>query len=292
MTKKLSQSSSISAALIWSESLLKISSDSAKTDSRLLMGFCLSKPLSYILTWPEKKLSRHEILCFEKYVQQRIAGEPIAYITGVKDFWTLSLKVNSDTLIPRPETELLVEHALTKLQQNPDARELLDLGTGSGAIALSLASELTHCHILATDFSEAALNVAEENAALNSIENISFLQSDWGVDIPLQKFDLIVSNPPYINENDPHLKRGDLRYEPECALWAKNEGFAAIESIVKYAVLHLNNNCWLLLEHGFTQGKKVRLMMVAEGFENVASEKDLSGHERITSGCFYRKVND
>lgn len=268
----------------------------AGVDARFLLQHSLQKPYSYLLTWPEKVLSKEEYAHFFALLQRRLAGEPVAYITGHREFWTLDLKVTHDTLIPRPETELLVEIALAKLKITAAVpstknvkgirRSILDLGTGSGAIALALASEVNAADILATDFSEAALNVAKENAYLNNISNISFLKSNWGESIPEQKFNLIVSNPPYVAENDPHLQKGDLRFEPSGALWADKNGFAAIEQVIDYAGVHLYSGGWLVIEHGFEQSETVHQIMEKNNFHNISSSRDLAGHERISSGCY------
>ncbi len=268
----------------------------AGVDARFLLQHSLQKPYSYLLTWPEKVLSKAEADKFFTLVQRRLSGEPVAYITGHREFWTLDLKVTPDTLIPRSETELLVEIALNKLKNlgsktftdNPEKKpvSILDLGTGSGAIALALASEIKSAQVLATDFSASALNIARENAELNHISNILFLQSDWGKSIPEQQFNLIVSNPPYVAENDPHLQKGDLRFEPAGALWSDNNGFAAINQVIYYAGEHLHPGGWLVIEHGFEQAETVRQIMEKNNFHNISSSRDIAGHERITTACY------
>ncbi len=273
----------------------------AAVDARILLQHTLQKPYSFLLTWPEKLLSKKKYLHFSSLLQRRLNGEPVAYITGHREFWTLDLKVTEDTLIPRPETELLVEIALTKLKSskvntftgngNGKSISILDLGTGSGAIALALASEVKSAEVLATDFSQAALNIARENARLNQISNISFLQSDWGESIPAKKFNLIVSNPPYVAENDPHLQKGDLRFEPACALWTGENGLAAIYEVINYARKYLYSESWLVLEHGFEQAEIVSQMMKKNQFSAVESHKDIAGHRRITSGMIGIKVS-
>jgi len=220
---------------------------------------------------------------FESLLERRHAGEPVAYLTGHRGFWTLDLQVTPDTLIPRAETELLVELALARL---PSDRmlQVADLGTGSGAIALALARERPRARVLATDASPAALAVARDNAAALGITNIAFACGDWCAPLNDRRFDLIASNPPYISTDDPHLSRGDLRHEPPAALASGTDGLDAIRAIVAAAPLHLVAGGWLLLEHGLAQGAAVRALLQRGGFIEVRTDRDLEGRERVSSG--------
>ncbi len=254
----------------------------AEIDARILLQFCLQKPHSYLLTWPEKQLNLSQQNCFESVLKRRLKGEPIAYITGHREFWSMNLKVTADTLIPRPETELLVELAVASLSN--DCCNVLDMGTGSGAIALAIASEKPNCQVLASDISEAALIVARENARSLSLSNVNFIQSDWGKSIPQQKFNLIVSNPPYIETNDSHLQQGDLRFEPSIALSAKGNGLADLQTVVDYAKQNLKSSGKLLMEHGFEQHRSVKKLLNQAGFKKVEGWRDIFGNYRVTGG--------
>ncbi|HAD08034.1 MAG TPA: peptide chain release factor N(5)-glutamine methyltransferase [Porticoccaceae bacterium] len=209
-------------------------------------------------------------------------GEPIAYLTGLQDFWSLSLEVNTSTLIPRPETELLVETSL-ELIDLQDAR-VLDLGTGTGAVALALAKERPGWEVLAVDVVLEAVALAERNRCRHGLDNVSVMESNWFAGLAGRRFDLIVSNPPYIEPDDPHLLQGDVRFEPRSALVAKNRGFSALETIASGASAYLKAGGWLLLEHGFDQAKTVRALLRASGFVEVASRRDNQGHERVSHG--------
>src|SRR5690606_4258090 len=214
----------------------------------------------------------------------RAAGEPVAYLTGRRGFWTLDLAVTPDTLIPRPETELLVEQALQRLGSEAEAR-VADLGTGSGAIALAIAAERPLARVAAVDRSAGALAVARANALAHGLEGrVEFLAGDWFAPLQGRRFDLVVSNPPYIAEGDPHLARGDLRYEPAPALASGPDGLDAIRTIVAAAPRHLLPGGWLLLEHGFDQGAAVRGLLEARGFAEVATVPDLEGRDRVSLG--------
>ena len=209
-------------------------------------------------------------------------GEPVAYILGSRDFWMLTLRVNRHVLIPRPETELLVETALA-LVTTPEA-SIADLGTGSGAIALAIASERPVWKILATDMSGDALTVASDNASQLNIVNVEFRQGSWCDALPPQLFDLIVSNPPYIDAADAHLTQGDLRFEPHSALVAADDGLADIRTLCSQAPQCLKPGGWLLLEHGWTQGPTVAAILQSSGLETVRTLKDLNGNDRVSLG--------
>lgn len=220
---------------------------------------------------------------FEALLARRQAGEPVAYLTGMQGFWTLELEVSTATLIPRPETELLVELALARIPVDAVAR-VADLGTGSGAIALAIARERPRATVIATDASTAALEVARRNAARNRIANIEFRDGDWFAPLAGEAFDLIASNPPYIADGDPHLGEGDLRFEPPTALSSGPDGLDAIRRIVRDAPSHLAPGGWLLLEHGWDQGEAVRALLQAAGFADVETAQDLESRDRVSLG--------
>lgn len=220
---------------------------------------------------------------YAELIRRRAGGEPVAYLTGTRGFWTLGLQVTPDTLIPRAETELLVELALARLP--PDrALRIADLGTGSGAIALALASERPRATVLATDASGMALAVARRNAAALGIASVTFVQGDWCRALGTDTFDLIASNPPYLADVDPHRWEGDLRFEPVAALVAGSDGLDALRTIVRDARTHLVAGGWLLLEHGWEQGGAVRQLLLDAGFVDVATEQDLEHRDRVTLG--------
>ena len=253
----------------------------AEVDARYLVSHVMKKEFTWLKTWHDSKLSNDQQVLLRVLVERRKSGEPIAYITGEKDFWTLTLEANPSTLIPRPETELLVETALEFLANKSSAR-VLDLGTGTGAIALAIASERNNDVIIASDYVLEAVQLAQRNAVKNKIKNATFIQSDWFSEIKDNDFDLIVSNPPYVEENDPHLEEGDLRFEPSSALTAADKGFADIKIIIKEAKHHLIMNGVLLMEHGFEQGEKVRSLLSEAAYGEIKTLADLSGLDRIT----------
>jgi release factor glutamine methyltransferase len=257
-------------------------SDTGQIDAELMLAAALGKARTYLYTWPEQILTPAQRSYFESVLERRVLGEPVAYIIGTRDFWTLTLRVNRSVLIPRPETELLVETALA-LVTTPEAH-IADLGTGSGAIALALASERRLWKVVATDMNIAALTVASDNASLLGIPNVKFRQGSWCEALEPAQFDLIVSNPPYIDAADPHLAQGDLRFEPRPALVAADEGLADIRTLCSQASNHLKTGGWLLLEHGWTQGSSVRGSLEQNGFDAVSTLKDLNGKDRVTLG--------
>lgn len=264
----------------WAKSEL-IAGESATVDSRLLLCFVLQCEPVTLMTYPERLLTDSEQSQFRQLIALRKDGHPVAYIMGYRDFWNLRLKVSEKTLIPRPETELLVELALAlPLAKNAHA---IDLGTGTGAIALALASERPDWHIMGIDFDAAIVELAEQNRVSNSIgNNAHFKQSNWFESIGEQKFDLIVTNPPYVEPDSAYLKQGDLRFEPDTALVAKGNGLGDIKTIIEKSHTKLNIEGWLLIEHGFNQGRDVRELLHNEGFVHVKTESDLNGCERIT----------
>jgi release factor glutamine methyltransferase len=261
-------------------------SDSARLDVELLLAKALNKNRTYLYTWPEKTLTAGQQQQFNAYMQQRINGEPIAYIVGEKEFWSLMLSVNHSTLIPRPDTEIIVEAALELFADDAPScqRQVIDLGTGTGAIALALASEKPKWKIIAADNSREACDLAEHNRLRHQLNNVTVIYSDWLNSIAVTEVDMIVSNPPYIAENDPHLLQGGVRYEPRAALTAKNNGLADIEKIAQQSRDILFASGWLLIEHGYQQGGKVLAILEANEYAHCRTIKDLAGQPRATFG--------
>jgi len=271
------------AELLLQHKKLQAVSDSAALDIELLLCHCLDKDRSYLRAWPERAVPNEQVEQFLQLLERRINGEPVAYIVGERGFWSLDLKVSPSTLIPRPETELLVEKTLQLMAGTRRAR-VLDLGTGTGAIALALASEKTEWQIVASDIQPDAVLLAQSNRAKYAFDNVSIVQSSWFQHIGDKSFDIIVSNPPYIDPNDQHLDIGDVRFEPRSALVAENNGLADLEQIIRGAGAYLNSSGWLLLEHGYDQSGAVQTLMQQAGFKQVFTEQDLSGWGRITGG--------
>lgn len=263
--------------------LLVSGSDSARRDTELLMQAVLGKDAMWLYSHDDQCLSPAQEARFDVLLQRRERGEPIAHLTGERGFWTLDLRVNAHTLIPRPETEMLVEFALEKLPVAA-AGTVLDLGTGSGAIALAIKSERPSCTVTAVDASAAALRVARDNGARLGLE-VEFLEGSWFTPVAGRRFQLILSNPPYIPADDVHLGQGDVRFEPRSALVSGADGLDDIRHLVAMAPRHLFPHGWLALEHGHDQAPQVRAIMQAAGFHQVDSRRDLNGHERITFGC-------
>lgn len=253
-------------------------------DAECLLAHALRKSRTWLYAHRNDALAAGDIERFESLLRRRASGEPVAYLVGSHGFWSLDLAVTPDTLIPRPETELLVELALRRLPVERECR-VADLGTGSGAIALALAHERPRAHVVATDASTAALAVTQGNAERLGIRNIAFRHGSWWAPLSGETFDLVASNPPYIAAGDPHLHAGDLRYEPATALSSGADGLDAIRGILRDARVHLGTGGWLMLEHGWQQGEAVReLFRAAGGFIDVATERDLENRERVTFG--------
>lgn len=257
----------------------------ARHEAELLLLHVLERPRSWLFAHATDPLPATAQAAFEALLARRAAGEPVAYLTGRRGFWTLDLRVDAATLIPRPETELLVELALERL---PPDRPLsvADLGTGSGAIALALASERPLARVLATDASAGALAVAAHNAAHHELRNVRFAEGgqDWYAPLQGARFALIASNPPYIASDDPHLQQGDLRFEPASALASGIDGLDDIRRIVAGAPEHLQPAGWLLIEHGWDQGAAIRTLFDAAGFADVQTQQDLEQRDRVTLG--------
>jgi release factor glutamine methyltransferase len=253
-------------------------------DAVVLLQHALERPAAWLYAHGESLVGAAAAASFDALVARRAAGEPVAYLLGRRAFWTLDLAVTPDTLVPRPETELLVEQALARLDPATSQR-VADLGTGSGAIALAIASERPGARVLGTDISEGALAVARRNAAACGLgERVRFRSGDWLAPLAGERFDLVVSNPPYIAEGDPHLDQGDLRHEPPSALASGPDGLDAIRAIVAGSPAHLVAGGWLLLEHGFDQGPAVRELLRSTGFVEVATVQDLEGRDRVSLG--------
>ncbi len=255
--------------------------DDSRSEATLLLAHILGRSRAWLFAWPEFEPDAAQRELFRKLVDARSLGEPIAYLIGHREFWSLDLEVTPDVLIPRPETERLVELALERMAKDRECR-VADLGTGSGALALALARERPGAHIVATDVSAAALAVARANAQRLGIANVSFAQGDWCAALGTARFDLIVSNPPYIAAGDHHLQEGDLRHEPASALASGVDGLNAIRQICAQAPVHLVAHGWLLLEHGWDQAGQVRGLLESAGFDAVHNARDGAGHERVT----------
>jgi len=250
-------------------------------DADILLAHALGQTRTFLRTWPEHIPEPAHLTQFQTLLARRCLGEPIAYLTGERDFWDMTLAVSPDTLIPRPETETLVEQALEKIP--PDATwHIADLGTGSGAIALAIARERPRCKIVATDISLAALAIARHNAARLKINNIRFAEGRWCDPLGNEHFEMIISNPPYVHPGDPHIH--DLRFEPLTALQSGPDGLTDIRAICTEACQHLRAPGWLLLEHGYDQGTAVPAILHELGYQQVRTEKDLAQKDRVSFG--------
>jgi release factor glutamine methyltransferase len=261
---------------------LQGSSASAQTDAEYLLLHVLQKDYFWLRTHEQEDLSLQHVTQFNELLQRRLKGEPVAYLVGSRGFWSLELKINHHTLIPRPETELLVEAALEKIPPH-ESLKILDLGTGSGAIALAIKKERPLCAVTAVDASVGALQIAKENATALKL-GIEFLHSDWFSALSERCFDVVLANPPYIAADDPHLQQGDLRFEPVSALASAAQGLQDIQRISAAAPAWLSVGGWLMLEHGYDQGEAVRKILLQNNFSEITTRRDLSGHERVTLG--------
>lgn len=271
----------IDAWLAQAREQLQAVSDSARLDAELLLAGALHKDRTWLYTWADRELSCAELALAEPLLQRRCAGEPVAYILGWRDFWSLRLQTNPSTLIPRPDTETLIEWALEL--PLPATSRVLDLGTGTGAIALALASEQPSWQVSGVDQSAAAVALAQANASSNQLPRVSFQQSDWFSAVQ-GLFDLVVSNPPYIDAADEHLSQGDVRFEPRSALVADDNGLRDLALIIEQAPVYLRADGWLLLEHGWQQAEAVCGLLRQRGFVDVQTRRDLGGQSRISGG--------
>ena len=254
-----------------------------KLEAQLLLRHVLQVDRAWLIAHENDALSTETQAEFEALLARRLQGEPIAYILGEREFYGLRLQVTPATLIPRPDTETLVEAALANIPKNGNVH-VLDLGTGSGAIALAIAKNRPQSLVLAVDASHTALQVAKHNADRLNISNVQFILSDWFSALEDQRFEIIVSNPPYIEADDPHLAQGDLRFEPPDALASGKDGLSDIRTIINQCLTHLKPQGWLMLEHGYNQAEAVSDLMSAVGLVDVATIKDLGGNNRVTMG--------
>ncbi|CNH95931.1 peptide chain release factor N(5)-glutamine methyltransferase [Yersinia pekkanenii] len=256
-------------------------SDSPKRDAEILLSFVTGRARTYLLAFGETELAAGQLAILDQLAVRRAQGEPIAYLVGEREFWSLPLSVSSATLIPRPDTECLVEQALAHLPATPC--RILDLGTGTGAIALAVASERPDCAVVGVDIKADAVALARHNAEKLAIANVHFLQSNWFESVS-GCFTLIASNPPYIDANDLHLSQGDVRYEPHSALVAAAEGLADLAEIIRQAPAYLEVGGWLMLEHGWQQANTVQKHLKKAGFSAVMTHKDYGNNDRVTLG--------
>lgn len=259
-----------------------VASPTPRLDAEVLLAHLYAKDRTWLYTWGDRSLTPEQISEFAALVDRRVEGWPVAYLTGRREFWGLALNTSPATLIPRPDTERLVEVALDSAAT--DEGDFLDLGTGTGAIALAFASEHRGWRVTGVDLAGEAVELARTNADDLAIANARFLQSDWFAALAGCRFDIIVSNPPYIDAEDPHLTRNDVRFEPRSALVAAGNGLADLTTLASHAPAYLNAGGWLWMEHGFDQAAAVRDILSGRGFSNVVSRRDLAEHERVTGG--------
>lgn len=260
-------------------------SESPRRDAEILLGFVTGKSRTFILAFGETKLTAEQQHELSALLARRVKGEPVAHLVGEREFWSLPLRVSPVTLIPRPDTECLVEQALARMPATPCS--VLDLGTGTGAIALAIASERPDCDITALDLIPEAVELARDNASRLGITNVEVLQSDWFSALNTQRFTLIVSNPPYIDGEDPHLSQGDVRFEPRSALVADNKGFADLRTLIESSRDFLEPGGWLLLEHGWQQAVQTRELFTDAGYTEIQSCQDYGGNDRLTVGRYF-----
>lgn len=259
------------------------SSADASLDAMVLLGHTLRCNTAHIVAWPEKELDLHQQELYLDLVERRARGTPIAHLTGQREFWSLELETDASTLIPRPETETLVEFILEHFQGH-EKLSLLDMGTGTGAIAIAIASEKPGWSVTGCDISDAAIRLAIRNSQKYKLTNTRFIQSDWYQNFGSSRFDIIVSNPPYIAEDDPHLQLGDVRFEPHTALTSGKSGMDDIEFLCRHARSYLKHDGWLIIEHGYDQQRKVSDCFMQNSLTDIVTRKDLSGHTRMTAG--------
>jgi len=276
--------STIDQIILQATQQLAASSPSPRLDAEVLLMHITGLARTALITRAQELLLPEHEERLNGLLTRRARGEPVAYLTGKREFWSMELSVTPDILIPRPETELLVEQALVHIPEDSDWT-IADLGTGSGAVALAIAMERPRCRLIATDISSTALSVARANAQHLGIDNIEFRHGDWLTPLAGIKLDMIASNPPYVRANDPHLTQGDVRFEPESALIAGVDGLDAFRCIAAHAATVLRLGGWLLLEHGYDQANVIRALLKAHGYDRVVSCRDTVTHERVTLGC-------
>ncbi len=281
----MSEAFTVASCIRMANQLAKVS-DSPRLDVEILLAHILQKDRTFLFTWPETELTVEQEDTFIALFDRRLRGEPVAHIIGQREFWSLPLFVNNTTLIPRPDTELVVETVLNLFasDMHNQPRHVLDLGTGTGAIVLALAHEKKYWHCVGVDNQPEAVLLAQKNCQHLHIQNVEIRQSDWFSAIEETDFDVIVSNPPYIAADDPHLQQGDVRFEPMGALVADNQGLRDIENIVQQARHYMRPNGWLLIEHGYQQGQTVRQLFEQSGYVAITTLRDLSDNERVTMG--------
>lgn len=256
--------------------------DSPRRDAEILLEHVSGKGRSFILAFGETRLTAAQLERLAALLARREQGEPVAYLIGQREFWSLALEVSPATLIPRPDSECLVEQALLRLPARP--AQIVDLGTGTGAIALALASERRDCQVSAVEFNPEAAALARRNALRLGLAHVEVLQGSWFDPLAGRRFDMIVANPPYIDADDVHLSQGDVRFEPASALVAAEQGLADLRIIANQAPRYLASAGWLLLEHGWQQGAAVRTLLCDAGFSRVESVRDYGDNERVTLG--------
>ena len=270
-------------AIVAATAQLKNSSPTPALDAQVLLAHSLGQDRTYVIAHARDDLDTDTQKRFEQLVTKRLGGTPVAYLTGKQEFWSLPIMVTVDTLIPRPETELLVELALEKIPEYENS-SILDIGTGSGAIAIAIANERENASVVASDSSAQAIEVAMRNANQLELDNIKFVEGATFDPLVNKIFDLVVSNPPYVPENDPHLTQGDVRFEPRSALAAGHDGLDVIRQIVEQAIDYLVPQGWLMIEHGYDQESAVEKLFERAGFEEIECYRDLSGQPRVTIG--------
>jgi release factor glutamine methyltransferase len=255
--------------------------DSPRLDAEVLLAFVLEKNRSYLRAWNDKPIDTQTISKFESLISERVKGIPVAYLTGIREFWSRNFYVSPDVLIPRPDTEILIEHCLAQIPIDSPFT-ILDLGTGSGTIAITLAAERPKAKIFAVDASSAALEIAKKNGQQHHCQNVEFILSDWFLNVPKIECDLIVSNPPYIPFDDEHLTQGDVRFEPKSALVAAENGLSDIKKIAAEAKIYLKLNGQLWFEHGYNQAESVQAILKNLAYSNIQTFADLAGQNRVT----------
>ena len=273
----------IRQALQLARQSLAETSPTAELDAQVLLCHVLQCNSAHLAAWPEKPLDEAQQRHFLQLLERRRQGHPVAHLTGQREFWSMDFMVDESTLIPRPETETLIEYVLEK-HSHRSTLKLLDMGTGTGAIAIVLAKENPGWQVHACDLSSRAIQLAERNREKHGIDNLNLIQSDWFSDIDDTDYDIIISNPPYIDADDPHLSEGDVRFEPASALISANQGMKDIEHLCSHAKDHLKNESWLIVEHGYDQAERVADCFTRNGYREITQQQDLSGHTRMTAG--------